>query len=141
MVHFPSRKKKSPFVIINDVSVYVIISINKKGVKPSVTRLSVRLPPSDLFTQQAKNSPHPNGANFQSACSRVMKIGGIQQKENKSQKLNLMYLVSLVQQLVSYSIRNRKNSKPPLLLVVQRNDGIRNTLLFVCKALGRNTFV
>ena len=59
---------------------------NKKGVKLFVTRLLYRLPPSDLYTQQAQNSPHPIGANFQSACSRVMKIGGIHREENKSQK-------------------------------------------------------
>ena len=62
---------------------------NKKGVKLFVTRLYLRLPPSDLYTQQAQNSPHPIGANFQSACSRVLKIGGIQDRENKSQKLHI----------------------------------------------------
>ena len=61
----------------------------KKGVKPSVTRLFSRLPPSRPYMQQAKNSPHPIGANFQSACSRMLKIGGIQKRENKSQKLHI----------------------------------------------------
>ena len=35
------------------------------------------------------NSPHPIGVNFQSACPRVLKIGGIQDEENKSQKLHI----------------------------------------------------
>ena len=39
--------------------------------------------------QQAKNSPHPIGVNFQSACPRVLNIGGIQKIENKSQKLHI----------------------------------------------------
>ena len=61
----------------------------KKGVKPSVTRLHSRLPPSRPHVQQAQDSPHPIGVNFQSACSRTLKIGGIQNEENKSQKLQI----------------------------------------------------
>ena len=69
--------------------ILVELNFHEKGVKPSVTRLHSRLPPSRPHVQQAQDGPHPIGVNFQSACSRTLKIGGIHREENKSPKLHI----------------------------------------------------
>lgn len=58
----------------------------KKACNRSYACLLFRLPPSDLHTQQAQNSPRLMSVNLLPSCPRVLKIGGIQKEENKSIK-------------------------------------------------------
>ena len=62
---------------------YVLIMPNKKGVKPSVTRLTSGYRQVTLH-QQAKNSPHPIGVNFQSACSRYRILAVFKRKRTRA---------------------------------------------------------
>ena len=64
----------------------MIVRDNKKACNRSCTCLQLRLPPSDLHAQQAQNSPRLMSVNLLPACSRALKIGGIQDNENKSIK-------------------------------------------------------
>ena len=64
----------------------MIVRDNKKACNRSCTCLQLRLPPSDLHTQQAQNSPRLMSVNLLPSCPRVLKIGGIQKEENKSIK-------------------------------------------------------
>lgn len=58
----------------------------KKACNRSYACHHLRLPPSDLHAQQAQNSPRLMSVNLLPACSRALKIGGIQDNENKSIK-------------------------------------------------------
>mgnify|MGYP007046013848 FL=1 len=67
----------------------MIVRDNEKACNRSYACLLFRLPPSDLHTQQAQNSPRLMSVNLLPACPRALKIGGIQDNENKSIKLNI----------------------------------------------------
>ena len=67
----------------------MIVRDNEKACNRSYACLLFRLPPSDLHTQQAQNSPRLMSVNLLPSCPRVLKIGGIQDNENKSIKLNI----------------------------------------------------
>lgn len=64
----------------------MIVRDNEKACNRSYACLLFRLPPSDLHTQQAQNSPRLMSVNLLPSCPRVLKIGGIQKEENKSIK-------------------------------------------------------
>ena len=49
----------------------MIVRDNEKACNRSYACLLFRLPPSDLHTQQAQNSPRLMSVNFLPACSRV----------------------------------------------------------------------
>ena len=70
----------------------MIVRDNEKACNRSYACLLFRLPPSDLHTQQAQNSPRLMSVNLLPACPRALKIGGIQDNENKSIKLNIQKL-------------------------------------------------
>lgn len=59
---------------------------SKKACNRSYACHYLRLPPSDLHAQQAQNSPRLMSVNLLPACPRALKIGGIQDNENKSIK-------------------------------------------------------
>jgi len=61
----------------------------KKACNRSYACYYLRLPPSDLYAQQAQNSPRLMSVNLLPACPRALKFGGIQDNENKSIKLNI----------------------------------------------------
>ena len=67
----------------------MIVRDKEKACNRSYACLLFRLPPSDLHTQQAQNSPRLMSVNLLPACPRALKIGGIQDNENKSIKLNI----------------------------------------------------
>ena len=58
--------------------------MNIKGVQPFHYLFNQRLPTSDLHVQQARNCPRLMSVNLLPACPRALKIGGIQDNENKS---------------------------------------------------------
>ena len=60
--------------------------MNIKGVQPFHYLFNQRLPTSDLHVQQARNCPRLMSVNLLPACPRALKIGGIQDNENKSIK-------------------------------------------------------
>lgn len=75
----------------------MIVRDNEKACNRSYACLLFRLPPSDLHTQQAQNSPRLMSVNLLPSCPRVLKIGGIQKEENKS--IKAQYLKSIEPQI------------------------------------------